>query len=107
MKRRNFEEFSAIVRDFHSSGLAQQAFCDREGLKIKTLQKWITKVRKADRTNKAGGFVEIRPASAATVRTTSCRIIAKGIAFEFDALPGLHWLAGFSEIFSGPPNFQR
>jgi len=58
MKMRNFEERSAMVADFQSSGQSQEAYAKTQGVKVSSLRRWLGEARKAQRDTASGsGFV--------------------------------------------------
>ncbi len=50
------ETWKARRREFEASGLTRRAYCQRNGIKVSTLDYWFSRLRKGQRTR---GLVEI------------------------------------------------
>lgn len=108
MKMRNFEERSAMVADFQSSGQSQEAYAKTQGVKVSSLRRWLGEARKAQRDTASGsGFVEVNAVSFSGFGQAACRVVVGELSFEFGALPGPSWLAEFSQIFSSKVKRQK
>ena len=61
MQRKNggLAAWKARQRDFQKSGMTRRAYCEKNGIKLSTLDYWFSRIRKAEETH---ALVEIKPA---------------------------------------------
>jgi hypothetical protein len=59
--QRSAVEWSGIIAQYRQSGLGMKAFCEQEGLTLRTFEEWYRRVRKGE-TSK-GRFVEVQAPS--------------------------------------------
>ena len=58
--QRSAVEWSGIIARYRQSGLGMKAFCEQEGLTLRTFEEWYRRVRRSE-TSK-GRFVEVKSA---------------------------------------------
>lgn len=56
---RSAVEWSSLIAQYRQSGLGMKAFCEQEGLTLRTFENWYRRVRRSE-TGK-GQFVEVTP----------------------------------------------
>ena len=74
MQEKNRGLWETRLRDFQKSGMTRRAYCEKNGIKLSTLDYWFARVRKAEETR---ALVEIKPgplrAASACVAVTTGR----------------------------------
>ena len=61
--QRSAVEWSGMIARYRQSGMGMKAFCEQEGLTLRTFEEWYRRVRQGE-TSK-GKFVEVKAASVA------------------------------------------
>jgi hypothetical protein len=56
--QRSAAEWSAIIARYRQSGMGSRQFCEQEGLRLRTFEKWYGRIRRSE-TSK-GKFVEVK-----------------------------------------------
>jgi hypothetical protein len=74
--RRSREEWEQIVGLYHSSGLAEAAFCKREKISLSRLSMWIRKIPRAAPT--AASFVDVTPVDTGMARSGEFELVLPG-----------------------------
>ena len=57
--QRSAVEWSGIITRYRQSGLGMKAFCEQEGLTLRTFEEWYRRQRRAERGK--GQLLELRP----------------------------------------------
>jgi hypothetical protein len=55
--QRSAVEWSGIIAQYRQSGLGMKAFCEQEGLTLRTFEDWYRRQRRSERSK--GHFVEV------------------------------------------------
>ena len=91
------EHFGLLIEEWKRSGLSQREFCDRNGVKLSTLQYWVVKGNR-EKAQGSRSLVEIAPAkinepegaySTAIVLVVGRHRIAIGRGFDGQVLEEL------------------
>jgi hypothetical protein len=61
--QRSAVEWSGIIARYRQSGMGMKAFCEQEGLTLRTFEEWYRRVRRSE--TRKGQFVEVKAPSVA------------------------------------------
>ena len=59
--QRSAVEWSGIIARYRQSGMGMKAFCEQEGLTLRTFEEWYRRVRRSE--TRRGQFVEVKAPS--------------------------------------------
>jgi len=100
-RRRTEDEWRELVANFDASGLTQEVFARKKGLKVGTFRSWVYKIRRA---SKEPRFVELvkSTASAEEKHASRTTLLVGDVRVEFSERPEAEYvlalLRGLDEV---------
>ena len=81
MTRRGQAFWKKTVNEFDSSGLEQREFCEQQGLRLGTFQKWLYKLRSGEPSR----LVRVAAVGGGEIDSGLELRLARGVALRFNA----------------------